>query len=103
MKLSKIFRQTEIMSRLGAAILFTSLTFAHQSLFTSVMLAHHSTADYDLKHPASAMGVVTRFVWANPHSYIYVDVSAADGGTEHWVVEIDGPHALERLGWSKDS
>jgi hypothetical protein len=22
---------------------------------------------------------------------------------EHWVIEIDSPHALERLGWSKDS
>jgi hypothetical protein len=22
---------------------------------------------------------------------------------EHWVIEIDSPHALERLGWSKHS
>jgi len=72
-------------------------------LLATALSAHHSTADYDLKHPASATGVVTRFEWANPHSYIFLDVMAADGGVEHWIVEIDGPHALERLGWSKDS
>ena len=93
MKSSKLLGQTEIMSRLLAAIL----------LVPALLLAHHSTADYDLKHPASATGVVTRFEWANPHSYIFLDVSAADGNIEHWIVEIDGPHALERLGWSKDS
>jgi Family of unknown function (DUF6152) len=80
------------MPRLLAAIL----------LIPAVLGAHHSTADYDLRHPASATGVVTRFEWANPHSYIYLDVTV-DGDVEHWIVEIDGPHALERLGWSKDS
>ena len=91
MKVSKVLGQTEIMSRLFACLLLASLVYAH-----------HSTADYDLKHPASAMGVVTRFEWANPHSYIFLDVTAPDG-VEHWIIEIDGPHALERLGWSKDS
>jgi hypothetical protein len=66
-------------------------------------LAHHSTADYDLTRPASATGVVTRFEWSNPHSHIYLDSTAQDGTIEHWVIEIDSPHALERLGWSKDS
>ena len=65
--------------------------------------AHHSTADYDLTRPASASGVVTSFEWANPHSHIDLDAAAPDGAMEHWVIEIDSPHALERLGWSKDS
>jgi hypothetical protein len=67
------------------------------------LAAHHSTADYDLKHPASATGVVTRFEWSNPHSHIYLDAANTDGTLEHWVIEIDSPHALERLGWSRDS
>jgi hypothetical protein len=65
--------------------------------------AHHSTADYDLKHPASATGIVTRFDWTNPHAHIELDATAPDGAVEHWVVEIDSPHALARLGWSKVS
>lgn len=72
-------------------------------LLLPALFAHHSTAEYDLTRPASATGVVTRFDWANPHSHIYLDVSGADGTIEHWVIEIDGPRGLERLGWSKDS
>jgi len=64
--------------------------------------AHHSTADYDLKHPATATGVVTQFDWSNPHSHIYVDATAEDGKVEHWIIEIDSPRALERLGWTRD-
>jgi hypothetical protein len=60
--------------------------------------AHHSTGDYDLKHPATAAGVVSSFEWSNPHAHIYLDVSG-----ERWVIEIDSPNALRRLGWSKDS
>jgi Family of unknown function (DUF6152) len=69
----------------------------------SPLSAHHSTADYDLKHPAAATGVVTRFEWSNPHSHIYLDATAQDGTLDHWIIEIDNPRALERLGWSKDS
>jgi hypothetical protein len=72
-------------------------------LIASALLAHHSTADYDLTRPATAAGVVTRFEWANPHSHIYLDVTAPDGVVEQWIVEIDSPRGLERLGWSKDS
>ena len=71
-------------------------------LLVSALSAHHSTADYDLTHPASATGTVTRFEWANPHSHIYLDAAAPDGTIEHWVIEIDSPRALERLGWSRD-
>jgi hypothetical protein len=72
-------------------------------LIVPVLLAHHSTADYDLKHPAAAAGIVTNFEWSNPHAYIYMDVTGADGTEEHWVVEVASPNMLERAGWSKDS
>ena len=72
-------------------------------LAVPALVAHHSTADYDLKHAATATGVVTRFDWSNPHSHIYLDATAQDATLEHWVIEIDSPRALERLGWSKDS
>jgi hypothetical protein len=84
--------QTVIMPRLFAAL-----------LIVPALLAHHSTADYDLKQPASAAGVVTRFEWSNPHAHIYLDVGAPDGTTEHWVIEAASPNSLERVGWSKDS
>lgn len=79
----------------ACALLFFSLAVP--------LLAHHSTADYDLTRPASATGIVTAFAWTNPHAHIYLDVRAADGSVEHWIIEIDSPLALQRLGWSKDS
>jgi hypothetical protein len=65
--------------------------------------AHHSTADYDLKHPATASGVVTSFEWSNPHAHIYLDAMGADGTVENWVIEVASPNSLDRVGWSKDS
>jgi Family of unknown function (DUF6152) len=32
-----------------------------------------------------------------------MDSTAADGTVEHWLIEIDSPRGLERLGWSKES
>jgi hypothetical protein len=84
--------------RIVSVVLLVTLVFLVFPLH-----AHHSTADYDLKHPASATGMVTRFEWTNPHAHIYMDASVPDGTLEHWIVEIDSPHALERLGWSKAS
>ena len=84
--------QTVIMPRLFAGL-----------LIASALLAHHSTADYDLTRPASATGVVTGFEWANPHSHIYMDAVSQGGAVEHWVIDLDAPRGLERFGWSKDS
>jgi hypothetical protein len=72
-------------------------------LIVPALLAHHSTAEYDLKHPAAASGVVTRFEWSNPHARIFLDVAGDHGAIEHWIIEIDSPNALRRLGWTKDS
>ena len=71
-------------------------------LIVPALLAHHSTTEYDLKHPASASGVVTRFEWSNPHAHIFLDVAGDDGALEHWIIEIDSPNALGRMGWTKD-
>jgi hypothetical protein len=88
----KNVRQTVIMARLFAAL-----------LIVPALLAHHSTAEYDLKHPASARGLVTRFEWSNPHARIFLDVAGDNGALEHWIIEIDSPNALRRLGWTRDS
>jgi hypothetical protein len=62
------------------------------------LLAHHSTAPYDMTRPFTISGVVTKFVWANPHSYIDLDVNGDD-----WRLEIEAVNLLRRYGWTKDS
>ncbi len=85
----------------ASALFLVFLAFLVFLVFPSS--AHHSTAEYDLKHPAVATGIVTRFEWSNPHAHIYMDATGQDGTVEHWLIEIDSPNALRRLGWSKDS
>jgi hypothetical protein len=64
--------------------------------------AHHSTAPFDMTREATISGVVTKFYWANPHAYIYMDVDATDG-VQHWAVEIESPNLLRNQGWTKET
>ncbi len=65
---------------------------------------HHAfSAEFDAKKPVKLRGVVTKMEWVNPHSWIHLDVKAADGKTESWMVEAGPPGALVRRGWSKAS
>jgi hypothetical protein len=67
-------------------------------LFAGSLFAHHSTAPFDMTHPSTVSGVVTKFLWANPHSYIELDVNG-----ERWRLEIEAVNLLRRYGWTKDS
>jgi Family of unknown function (DUF6152) len=67
-------------------------------LLVAPLLAHHSTAPFDMTHPFTISGVVTKFLWANPHSYIDLDVNG-----DHWRLEIEAVNLLRRYGWTKDS
>lgn len=64
--------------------------------------AHHSTAGYDLIHGTIISGVVTQFVWENPHAQLSLDV-ATDEEPEHWSIEMESPATLSHLGWTKDT
>ena len=65
--------------------------------------AHHGTsASYDLNKPTPISGVVTEFVWANPHARIFIDVTDAQGKVVNWGVEMrPAPNGLSRAGWTR--
>jgi hypothetical protein len=71
-------------------------------LATAPVLAHHSTASYDLIHGTLLDGVVAGFAFENPHVHILLDVTGEDS-TEHWTIELESPSILRRLGWDKDT
>jgi hypothetical protein len=50
--------------------------------------AHHSfSAEYDASQKVEIQGVVTTFVWRNPHSFMMIDVTDKDGATKSWTLE----------------
>ncbi|HLQ76356.1 MAG TPA: DUF6152 family protein [Terriglobia bacterium] len=67
--------------------------------------AHHSfAAQYDSTKPVKLTGKVTKVEWTNPHIYFYIDVTdEKTGKVANWALEMGGPNALMRLGWSRDS
>jgi hypothetical protein len=61
--------------------------------------AHHSAAGVDRTKTVTIEGTVKRFNWANPHSYMEVEVPKAGGGTDIWNLEMTSPAFLVRAGW----
>lgn len=64
--------------------------------------AHHSILPFDGTRETTIRGVVVRFVWQNPHTHIYVDVTDEHGAVEQWAIESEGANGLRRLGWTTD-
>jgi Family of unknown function (DUF6152) len=41
--------------------------------------------------------------WINPHSWIHLEVTGADGKTVAWMIELGTPNVLVRRGFTKQS
>lgn len=61
--------------------------------------AHHSAAGIDQTKTVTQEGTVKEFKWANPHSWIELEVKNAKGDTEVWNLEMNPPSYLVRAGW----
>ena|ERR1022692_2108830 len=61
--------------------------------------AHHSMAGFDRTKTVTLVGTVKQFKWANPHSWIEMDVPDGKGGVVDWNVEMTSPAVLIRAGW----
>ena len=63
--------------------------------------AHHSEAPfYDLQRTVEIRGVVTKWVFKNPHPFLFVEVTDDQGAKVEWTVEFVGPVRLAKIGWS---
>jgi len=68
------------------------------------LLGHHGTSNYvTTAQGINLSGVVTEFVWANPHVYILFDVTDDKGNVVHWAGEMNSPSVLKNAGWSRNT
>jgi hypothetical protein len=68
------------------------------------LIAHHSfDAEFDRSKPVTLKGSVTKVEWANPHIWVFMDVTDENGKVSNWGVEGGAPNALFRNGWRRDS
>lgn len=74
------------------------------AVMTAPLWAHHSFAsEYDADKPTKLQGTVKKVEWINPHSWITIEVKAADGTLQNWEIEAGAPNAMFRRGFNKDS
>ena len=65
--------------------------------------AHHSAAIYDIAHPITLKGTVTKFSFTNPHMQVHFKVKDEQGNVEQWIVQSAPPQRLYRAGWNAKS
>ena len=65
-------------------------------------LAHHGGGTFDLSKSVTYTGKLTRVELVNPHSWLYFDVTEADGHVSHHRCEMRSVHVLRRSGWSQE-
>ena len=63
--------------------------------------AHHGTAAFDTEQMVTVKGVITDFVYTNPHVQVYFECKNEKGESEKWQGELTAPNKLNRAGWTK--
>ena len=82
-------------SRLMAALPL----LATLSLGAAPATAHHGGGTFDPNKCYIFKGAVRQLAWTNPHSWIYVQVTKANGQSELWGFEFGSVSGLARAGF----
>ncbi len=61
--------------------------------------AHHSMTGFDRAKTITLAGTIKQFKWANPHSWIEIEVPNDKGEPVIWNLEMTAPGILARAGW----
>ena len=66
-------------------------------------VAHHGAATFDTGKEITLKGVVTEWIWANPHCFLKFDAKDDTGMVRQWAVETQNPVSMTARGWSRSA
>ena len=72
-------------------------------LISVPLFAHHGAASFATDKTAVLKGTVTKWIYANPHLLLMLDVKGENGEVVHWVLESQSPTVMYPSGYRKDS
>lgn len=84
---------------------FIRIGFGLISLLSAVpSIAHHGNAPhFDGSIEINVTGVITRFAFTNPHSYVYFEVIDENGAAAEWRCESSAATLMQRNGWNENT
>ena len=66
-------------------------------------VAHHGAATFDTGKEVTLKGVVTEWIWANPHCFLKFDAKDDTGAVRNWAVETQNPVTMMSRGFARRS
>jgi len=67
------------------------------------LFAHHGNNSYDSGKRITQKGIVTQWIWSNPHCLLRYDVKDDNGQVVHWLAETQAPINMVAGGWRQTS
>ena len=64
--------------------------------------AHHGFGTFAMDEDIALEGVITKFDFVNPHSWVHFDVTGADGKVKNYRCEVRSATTLRRSGWTPE-
>ena len=81
-----------------------ALSFVGSIMAMVPLMAHHGTAtSYDQKKWVTVKGVVTQYVWRNPHSSLFLETRDANGKIANYSIEMFSPGLMTKRGYTRTS
>jgi len=85
------------------AVMLMSVCTVGLAVVAVPLLAHHGTsASYDQVKWINVTGVVTQFIWRNPHSSLYLDTTE-NGKVSSYSIEMASPGLLVQEGYTRET
>lgn len=78
----------------------STLLAAAATLIAVTASAHHSTAMFEWGKEKTLEGIIDKWEWTQPHTFLWIDVKGENGKVQHWGFEGMSPSWLGRRGWN---